>query len=135
MSGDRAFVDTNVFLYLFSENEPLKRQRSLEAINTYDCQINTQILNEFCNVCIKKWHFPASEIFNALNKICTYSKLWLVESETIHKAVYLHNIYGYSYYDCLVLASAISYEKYHECAGNNTPTALRTGPSHCNEFC
>jgi len=59
MSGDKAFVGTNVFAYLFSEDEPIKQQRSILAINTYECHINTQVLNEFCNICTRKWKFQA----------------------------------------------------------------------------
>jgi predicted nucleic acid-binding protein len=77
MRGVRAFLDTNAVTYLFSEDEPAKRQHSIDAVNTYDCQISTQVLNEFCNICIRKWNLRAGDIYRAIGKICAYSRLWV----------------------------------------------------------
>jgi predicted nucleic acid-binding protein len=113
MSGDKAFVDTNILAYLFSEDEPLKRERSIRVFNEFDCYISTQVLNEFCNICTRKWKFPADNIFIAIEKICDSSNLLLVNSETIKEAVFLHGKYGYAYYDCLMISSALDcYCKY-----------------------
>jgi predicted nucleic acid-binding protein len=53
MNG-RAFVDTNIFIYLYSEDESEKQEIAQKAINKYECVISTQVLNEFSNICIKK---------------------------------------------------------------------------------
>ena len=62
MSGDKAFIDTNVFAYLCSVDEPGKKQSALTAINNYTCVTSTQALNEFCNVCMRKWRLAISDI-------------------------------------------------------------------------
>ena len=51
--NDRAFIDTNVFIYLYSEDESEKQNTSQIFVDKYNCIISTQVLNEFCNVCIK----------------------------------------------------------------------------------
>jgi predicted nucleic acid-binding protein len=51
--SDRAFIDTNVFVYLYSDSDADKRARAYSVLDEYDCQISTQVLNEFSNVCIK----------------------------------------------------------------------------------
>jgi predicted nucleic acid-binding protein len=109
MSGDKAFVDTNILVYLFSEDEPLKRERSIRVFNEYDCHISTQVLNEFCNICTRKWQLPANDIFLAIEKICDFGKLLVVSTETIKEAILLHDKYGYAYYDCLMISSALEY--------------------------
>jgi predicted nucleic acid-binding protein len=107
MRGDKAFVDTNVLAYLFSEDEPLKRERSIRVFNEYDCYISTQVLNEFCNICTRKWKLPANDILRAIEKICRCGGLCVVNSETVKEAVILHDKYGYAYYDCLIISSAL----------------------------
>ncbi|MDR1979346.1 MAG: PIN domain-containing protein [Synergistaceae bacterium] len=103
----QAFADTNVLVYLFSENEPIKRRYSVQALNDYKCNVSTQVLNEFCNVCTKKWHFSASAIGRALDKICAYAVLWPVDLNVVKQAVFLHAKYRYAYYDCLMISSAL----------------------------
>jgi predicted nucleic acid-binding protein len=68
MKGIRAYVDTNVFAYMYSENEPYKREIAINAINEYDCVFSTQTLNEFCNICTRKWHLPLDDIRRAIKK-------------------------------------------------------------------
>ncbi len=108
MPAARAFVDTNVLAYLFSKDEPQKRERSIQSINDYDCHVSTQVLNEFCSICTRKWHFPARDISRALDKICSFAALWPVNFANVKSAVLLHEKYGYAYYDCLILASALA---------------------------
>jgi len=109
MSADKAFVDTNVLVYLYSGNtdESDKRRRAYEAIEQYNCQISTQVLNEFSNICIKKLKITKNKIRNLINQICSYCDLAYIDEETIDKALEIHEKYGCSYYDCLMLASAL----------------------------
>ncbi|GHU50894.1 hypothetical protein FACS1894200_10660 [Spirochaetia bacterium] len=51
---ERAFIDTCVFVYLYSNDEPEKKTISENMVNNYDCAISTQVLNEFSSVCIRK---------------------------------------------------------------------------------
>ena len=53
MSG-KAFLDTNILVYLHSFDEPEKQQVSMEVITRYQCCTSAQALNEFCYVGIKK---------------------------------------------------------------------------------
>jgi predicted nucleic acid-binding protein len=50
--SSRAFVDTNIFIYLYSEDEAQKQEIAQKAINKYERMISTQVLNEFSNICI-----------------------------------------------------------------------------------
>jgi len=53
MNAKTAFVDTNVWVYLYSDTYPAQKRAAFHAINDYECFISTQVLNEFCNICIK----------------------------------------------------------------------------------
>jgi len=58
---DRVFVDTNILIYLYSVDEPEKRQTVENAIIGKDCVISVQVLNEFSSVCLRKLNIPVRE--------------------------------------------------------------------------
>ena len=66
---DKAFFDTNVLLYLFSEDEQVKNAKSVAALNDYKCITSTQTINELCNVFTKKWKLPVEDINVAIGDI------------------------------------------------------------------
>ncbi len=47
---DKAFIDTNVMIYLFSVDEPEKQEKSKVVFEKYYCITSIQVLNEFSNV-------------------------------------------------------------------------------------
>ncbi|MCL2699154.1 MAG: PIN domain-containing protein [Defluviitaleaceae bacterium] len=104
---DNAFIDTNVFLYLYSEDEYEKRAVGIAAMKKYDCITSTQAINELCNVFTKKWRLPITEINKALQEIKQACNIKLIDMGTVNYALNIHQEYGYSYYDCLMLASAL----------------------------
>jgi predicted nucleic acid-binding protein len=71
MSDVRAFVDTNIFVYLYSDVDDFKQKRAFFALHQYDCQISIQILNEFSNVCVRKWKVPTENILRSIETICS----------------------------------------------------------------
>ena len=47
MSDGKAFLDTNLFVYLYSDTDAYKKERVLSIIDKYECFVSTQVLNEF----------------------------------------------------------------------------------------
>ena len=106
MNG-KVFLDTNVFVYTQSKGDQDKRNIALNAIEKYECYTSTQVFNEVSNVMIKKLKMPISEVkqvITAINDRCTAS---IITHETLQKALDLKDVYGYSYYDSLILAAAV----------------------------
>ena len=110
MNGVRAFLDTNIFVYLYSETELQKCARISSMINTYHRVVSTQVLNEFCNVCIRKIKLPTLFIRDAVEEICETCELLEVKDLTILKALDVHKKYRYAYYDSLIIASALEHD-------------------------
>jgi len=108
--NDKAFVDTNVFIYLYSEDEIQKQNISQRAVEKYDCIISTQVLNEFSNVCIGKLNKSTEEVVLAVNEIVEQCTVSLVEKHNIKQALEIHERYGYKYFDCLMLVSALNFD-------------------------
>jgi predicted nucleic acid-binding protein len=103
----KVFLDTNVFVYTQSKGEQVKRDIALNAIGKYDCYTSTQVFNEVSNVMIKKLKMPIAEVkqvITAMNDRCAIS---IITHEAVQKALDLKEVYGYSYYDSLILAAAV----------------------------
>ena len=104
----RAFFDTNIMIYLYADNEREKQAFSREIVNNAaECIVSTQILNEMNNVMIKKWRMTAEAIKKVQGDIRRISKVAYINEDTIDRAIDLNTRHGFSYYDCLMLSSAL----------------------------
>ena len=104
---DRVFLDTNILLYLFSEDEHEKSTVCATALKKYSCITSTQAINELCNVFTKKWKLPIEDIETAVQDIKKICDIRLVDLTIVSRALEIHKKHGYSYYDCLMLSVAI----------------------------
>jgi predicted nucleic acid-binding protein len=107
MNVAKAFLDTNILVYLYSPAEAEKQRIVIKSINRYDCFISMQVLNEFCNVCTRKLKMPTNEIRATITKILKICYLMEVDKETADNALEIHERYGYTYYDSLMVSSAL----------------------------
>ncbi|MCL2374169.1 MAG: PIN domain-containing protein [Treponema sp.] len=105
---DKAFLDTNILVYLFSEDEHEKSKACSTVLTEYLCITSTQAINELCNVFTKKWNLPIIGIKEAVREIEGVCNIQRIDMAVISRALDIHNMYGYSYYDCLMLSCAIS---------------------------
>ena len=106
--SDKIFLDTNVIIYLYSEDEDEKRKIICEQINSNYCITSTQVLNEASNVWLKKYAFTIGQVKTYLDGIeAVCDEILLIHRKTINQALNIKDRYGYSYYDSLVLASAL----------------------------
>jgi predicted nucleic acid-binding protein len=77
MSGKRVFLDTNILVYVYSDDDKDKQQKATSVLLRNECIISTQVLNEFCNVCIKKLRFPASVIKHIASEILGFCDCYM----------------------------------------------------------
>ena len=105
---DRVFLDTNIIIYLYSIDEDDKRDISCKFVNSADCVTSIQVMNEAGNVWFRKHSLGKTEIAKYLDEIeSVCDEVMLVRRKTINLAMDVKERYGYSFYDCLMLASAI----------------------------
>ena len=111
MNADRVFADTNVLVYLYSTSseDEVKRLLAYDALKQHKCLISTQVLNEFSNFCIKKLKISTERIQIYVSQIRAGSDLSYIDENTISLALNVHKKYGYSYYDSLMIASALEH--------------------------
>ena len=104
---DRAFIDTNILLYLYTQDEGHKKLNCEKMLFDYDWVISIQVINEFSNIMIRKLSADINEIKNIIEDIIKNFEICEISTETVFKALDLKNKYKYSYYDSLILSSAI----------------------------
>lgn len=108
--SDRIFLDTNILVYLYSTDEPLKRQHIeflLTKIDLHDVFISTQVINEFINVLHKKRKVPIPTLIKTIEDLLQLFNVIHVTESTIKNALKIVNNYHFSYFDSLMLASAL----------------------------
>ena len=101
------FFDTNVILYSYSILNNQKSLISKNLINITQSIISTQVLQEMCNVLIKKFNLDMTSISNALSEMELNFDVRINTTETIRNALKIHFKYLYSYYDSLIISSAL----------------------------
>lgn len=113
MSADlitaRSFIDTNVLVYAEASDEPVKQAAALALLKQlYEGNwgvLSTQVLQEYCNVALKKLRLPAPHIRAQLD---LYEQFEMVQvTPTIIRAgLDLHQTRSVGFYDALIVSSA-----------------------------
>ncbi len=106
---DRIFLDSNILVYSSledNENKPNKIISLLENIKGKEIFLSTQVINEVY-VTLLKNGLDDDAIQEVLREIIETYNISVITTEIIKKAWNLRKQYRYSYWDSLVLASAL----------------------------
>ena len=111
MPGVRIFIDANTFMYSNDLLDDGKRARArvwLQSLTVTNAGVtNLQVLNETTNVLIKKpRRFEEGNPFDKVDVFADFGSTPISEN-TVAMARGLHLRYRYSWWDCLLLASAV----------------------------
>ena len=104
MGGTDAFFDTNVLLYLLSE-ETAKADRA-EALLAGGGTVSVQVLNEFAAVARRKLAMSWPEVREVLATVRAVCAVAPVTEATHDLGVAVAERYGFSVYDGLIVAAA-----------------------------
>ena len=107
MNADRAFIDTNIFIYIQRTDVPVKTKISEMTIEYFNCFASTQVLNETCNILTKKYPSPKEKIERVLNSIIESCTMITITCEYPKRALDYHFKYSISYYDALMVVAAL----------------------------
>jgi len=110
---DRFLIDTNIIVYIFDRKNIDKQKISVtilkKALEKMEAIVSFQVIQEFCNVALKKFEVPLSIldckyfINNFLFPICEI----FPGLDLYNKAIEIKEITNYGFYDCLIIASAV----------------------------
>ncbi len=112
----KAFVDTNIYIYALTQSQdPTDESKRIIALSVFETLIqsqtivtSTQVLNEFHSNLVKKFKLEDSAAFNiALQNILPISLIAPIGFQTYHAAYHLRSEYSLSFWDSLIVASAL----------------------------
>ena len=101
---ERFFLDTNVVVYLLAD-DPAKALRAEGLLAARPC-ISTQVVNEFINICTRKLGSDRAAAHASARSLRAHCEVVPGSATTLSEAMRLGERYGYSHWDCLILAAA-----------------------------
>ena len=102
------FVDTSVLVYAYSTTDPDKAEIARRVLRISGGWISTQVLSEFSNAALRKLVMPPREIAEAVRQLAETRRVLTVQIGQVVAALELNRRYRYSYYDSLIIASALA---------------------------
>jgi len=105
----RIFFDTNILIYADDADAGSKRERAQQlieaALNNGNGVLSTQVLQEYFVVATRKLGLPA-DIAQKKVEILATMPVIAIDVDHVVEAIKLHRLYGFSFWDCLILHCA-----------------------------
>ncbi len=105
MAAAKAFIDSNVILYLLSRDA--KKADAAEAVVRAGGMISVQVLNEIANVALRKIGMSWAETNQFLASIRSLCAVESLTVETHDRGRDVAELYGLSVYDSMIVAAAL----------------------------
>ena len=111
MPDAKVFLDTNILLYLHDQKDGAKARTAEAWLRTLIAQqracLNLQVLNEAASAMLRKsWFDRTDQVFAIIDDLAELGDTPIGWAE-VEIARLLHAHLGYSWWDCLLLASAL----------------------------
>ena len=103
----RIFLDTNILIYAYSDTELEKKEKVLSILENELVSISTQVINEFIWVMNKKYDVDMNSLRIITNNLFELYDVSMITKTTINKAIDISQDMSYSYWDSLMLSSAL----------------------------
>jgi len=107
---NKVFIDTNILIYAYSATELDKRKISLAILESYNIVISVQVINKFIWIMNKKFNINYTQLGILVDKFWNKFKVSQITKFSIKKALEIAQNYKYSYWDSLIIASALENE-------------------------
>jgi predicted nucleic acid-binding protein len=108
---DRRFIDTNVLIYAEASDVPVKQKVALTLLKKlYEDSagvLSTQILQEYCNVALKKLKLSPQHVRAQLDLYEQFEVIQVTPA-IIRYGIDLHQTRLVGFYDAIVLATALT---------------------------
>lgn len=107
--AERSFIDTNVLIYAEASDAPAKQRTALDLLKRLyeEAQgvLSTQVLQEYCNVALKKLRLPVQHV-RAQLELYEQFEVIQVTPAIIQAGLDLHQTRSVAFYDAIIVASA-----------------------------
>ena len=107
--AERSFIDTNVLIYAEASDVPAKQRTALDLLKRLYEEalgvLSTQVLQEYCNVALKKLRLPVQHVRAQLDLYEQFEVIQVTPA-IIHAGLDLHQTRSVAFYDAIIVASA-----------------------------
>ncbi len=110
---DKYFLDTNILVYSFSSDAPIKQNIARQLIQTalgeqIGC-ISSQVIQEFLNVSTKKFNPPltSEDCQKYLNTVLAPLCEVFASIDLYRKTIEISERWKYSFYDSMIISAAL----------------------------
>jgi predicted nucleic acid-binding protein len=104
----RTFLDTNVLVYLLTAGRKAEIAENILLDNRFERAISTQVVSEFIRIARSKGRLEWPEIRAHLRMLRAACSVEIVRNEEQDDALDLAERYGFSWFDSLIVASALA---------------------------
>jgi predicted nucleic acid-binding protein len=104
----KAFIDTNIVIYALGQSSA--KTVLAAPLFAEHPTISTQVLSETANVALKKLSLPLLETRKLLATLESLCSVEIIVPATMHHAIEIAGRYGFSWYDSLIVATALDAE-------------------------
>lgn len=101
------FLDTNIIIYAYSNSELHKADKANALLFEETSLISLQVINEFSNICLKKLRLDGLAVISAIQEITRATNVVGFSLSTQLQALQLCHQHSFSYYDALIVATAL----------------------------
>ncbi len=105
----RSFIDTNILIYAEAGDVPAKQRAALTLLKGLfeggTGVLSTQVLQEYCNVALKKLKLPAQHVRAQLSLYEQFEVIQVTPA-IIHMGLDLHQTRSISFYDAIIVSAA-----------------------------
>jgi predicted nucleic acid-binding protein len=105
--ADNVFIDTNILIYAYSETESEKKEKVLSLLENEIICLSTQVINEFIWIMHGKFNIDMNSLKMITDNFFEIYSMSLLNHSTIVKAIDTALQYKFSYWDSLIVASAL----------------------------
>lgn len=107
---DNVFLDTNLWIYLYSKDPAEKYQEIEELVKTSSSSIkvSTQILGETFHVLTRKKLASKEEAVKLITRIVSNFTVYSIDTAKVLQALEINARYSYSYWDSLIISTALN---------------------------
>lgn len=101
------FIDSNILIYALTDKGE-KGKIASNLLCSHSIVISTQVLNEFCNVLLRKNLMTIDELKLVLPRLQQDFKIMLIDFNLVENTLNIKQRLNYSYWDSLIVATALA---------------------------
>ena len=106
--NDKCFIDSNILIYAVCDgSEKCNLARAFLIKNANKIIISSQVINEFVAVLLRKNVLSIENIFEYVDGFMQNFDFAVIRKQDIRTAIMIKQRYKYSYWDSLIIASAL----------------------------